>query len=288
MEHFISNLMEEIGLKVEIARSGEDDILRRSLALSDVYREPLARLREFASSYTFRDEREEIRFFKEIKPWFLSRQMFHRKVYSLEIGRPVGASDVQTEYLRKEMSHISEHAGRYADFCYYYRSGATYLDKLYFLRVNRDGGAEHYRESFDPERDPGFSTLCDFKAALLLAGEMILKYLNEKLEEETARGYFRPDEPPVPTPNVPRWTDKKAGLIEMLYGWDSMGSFENGQIPLAKLQKFIERHFEVSLGNISRAFNEMKIRNNPTPFLDSMKEALIRRMDRRGPEPKYK
>lgn len=76
-----------------------------------------------------------------------------------------------------------------------------------------------------------------------------------------------------------RWTDKKCGLIEMLYALDTLGSFDGGELSLRKLTDFFENSFDIKLGNIARAFNEMRLRKNPTSFLDKMKEALMKRIE---------
>ncbi len=60
---------------------------------------------------------------------------------------------------------------RYWIFYRYYRSCADYLDAAYFVRGKSD--MEQYLETFYYERDPQFSTNCDFKVARILANDML-------------------------------------------------------------------------------------------------------------------
>ena len=66
-------------------------------------------------------------------------------------------------------------------------------------------------------------------------------------------------------------------LYEQIYAWDSRKVF--GDVPLAKLFDYIQTVFNIELdSNHSRTFSDMRIRNNKTSFLDSLKEALTKRM----------
>lgn len=69
------------------------------------------------------------------------------------------------------------------------------------------------------------------------------------------------------------------GLIEIIYSLEALRCLDNGQITLRKIQSHFEICFGVNLGNISRALAEMRIRNNPTMFLDNMKQALLCKMN---------
>lgn len=71
---------------------------------------------------------------------------------------------------------------------------------------------------------------------------------------------------------------KKAFLIELLYALDSFRAF--GRIPLKRIVAAVSKLMGIDLGNYSSEFARMRERNDPTPFLDMLKEALLRRMKR--------
>ena len=148
-----------------------------------------------------------------------------------------------------------------------------HLDSLYFLRGQTD--TEQYLETFYYELDPQFSTNADFKVAKILANDMLSVYLMgelESLESTNLRNMV------LPLPDVrPTWQDSKTDLTELIYLLDNKGCF--GNVPLTQLASYISNAFNVHLDmNLSRTFCDMKIRNNPTPWLDKAKEALLKRM----------
>ena len=102
-----------------------------------------------------------IEFFKIIKPHLYHRLIYYRKVYNIEMNRPVGIES-QYAYLHDEIKAIDRYNDKHSDFVRYYRSGMTHLDSLYYLRNRTD--AALYLESFHYERDPKFSTNADFMA----------------------------------------------------------------------------------------------------------------------------
>ena len=74
------------------------------------------------------------------------------------------------------------------------------------------------------------------------------------------------------------WTTKKTFLIELLYALDSFRAF--GRIPLKRVVAVVQKLMGIDLGNVSSAFAEMRTRNDPTPFLDALKDSLLQRMKR--------
>ncbi|RHL07427.1 hypothetical protein DW036_14465 [Bacteroides sp. AF39-11AC] len=65
-----------------------------------------------------------------------------------------------------------------------------------------------------------------------------------------------------------------------MIAWDSAGIF--GDVALTQLHSYIRNVFNIQLdSNISRTFGGLKIRLSPTSFLDKLKNALLRRMERK-------
>jgi hypothetical protein len=55
----------------------------------------MERLKIFIKDYTFKDDNEEINFFKAIKPRFSSLVIYYQKVYNLEMNCPVNNIDAK-------------------------------------------------------------------------------------------------------------------------------------------------------------------------------------------------
>ncbi len=275
MIQFTSSLKKEVDMKVEQIECSEISIVTKSLEASRVLTDAFKHLKAFILAYDFHNEEEEILFFKEIKPRLCFRLIYYRKIYNIEMSRPMGI-DKQREYLCDIMNDINKYNAKRLDFVRYYRSGSSHLDNLYFLRNKMD--AEQYLETFYHELDSDFSTNCDFKVAKILSNDMLSDYLIREIEllndSGTIVGSFG-----FPATKL-TWKGSKAELQEQIISWDSAGTF--GDVPLTQLHSYIQSVFNIQLdSNLSRAFGDLKIRLSPTPFLDKLKNALLRRMGRK-------
>ncbi len=271
MEKFIETLEKEVEKKLRALEHSHLNVLKKSLEASLVLGDAFQLLKEFIDSHKPKSEAEEIEFFKIVKPRLYHRLIYYRKVYNIEMNRPVGVES-QKAYLIDEIKAINRYTNKHSDFVRYYRSGMTHLDSLYYLRNRTDTAL--YLESFHYERDPRFSTNADFKVAKLLANDMLSVYLKEELEALEYEKKVSDD--PLPTVRL-TWQDSKTDLTELIYLLDSKRCF--GNVPLTQLAAYIASVFNIHLdANLSRTFCDMKLRNNPTPWLDKAKQALLQRM----------
>ena len=274
MIQFIYSLKKEVDVKVEQIECSEVSVITKSLEASRVLADAFKQLKLFVLSHNFKNDDDEISFFKEIKPRLCFRLIYYRKVYNIEMNRPIGI-DKQREYLCDILNDINKYNSKRLDFIRYYRSGSTHLDALYFLRDSTD--AEQYLETFFHELDPKFSTNCDFKVAKILSNDMLSAYLMQEIQLLNDNG-MRAGSFNFPTTKK-TWKGSKAELQEQIYAWDSAGTF--GDVPLTQLYDYIQNVFNIQLDtNLSRTFGDLKIRNAPTPFLEKLKDALLRRMGR--------
>jgi len=285
MIDFVEKLQKDIRSKIEQIEADDKNVLKKSLDASHVLGTAFDKLKEFIISYKFKDEEEEILFFKELKPRIFCHLIYYRKVYNIEMHRPVASVEAQKEYLKMKMDAIHEFNSKILDFYRYYRSGATYLDAAYFVRGKPD--TEQYLESFYYERDPQFSTNADFKVTKIIANDMLQAYLLSELEL-LDNNTVKSNSAPFPKVKL-TWTGSKTDLIELIYAMDTVGCFNNGKIPLIQMAAYIECVFNIDLGNnIARNFYDMRIRNQPTPFLDRLREEILKRMDNTKPGEKNK
>lgn len=276
MLEYVAQLRKETDDAIDGIESSDNNILKKSQDASHVLAEAFDKLKKFILTHEFQNEAEEINFFKEIKPKFCYRLIYYRKLYNIEMNRPVAAMCKQKEYLYEELETIQKYTNKRLDFVRYYRSGSTHLDSLYFLRGRVD--TEQYLETFYYELDPNFSTNCDFKVAKILANDMLSAYLMGEIELLTDNGVK------IVTNGFPvtkiTWMGSKAELQEQIFSWDSAATF--GKVPLTQLSDYIQNVFNIQLDrNLSRSLDDLKIRLSPTPFLDKLKAALLRRMKRK-------
>ncbi|MDL2255315.1 RteC domain-containing protein [Parabacteroides sp. OttesenSCG-928-K15] len=267
MNNFLQELNKETLYKVRQIEISEKDVLRKYYAIALVYAGANSKLKDFIINYEFNDEQEEIYFFKQVKPKIVSQLIYHCQVYNIEMNRPLGGLDVQREYLNRELENLQDYIDRRPEFYSYYRLGSTQNDVSYFTRGKFEIGLQ-YLEPTISEREPKYSTNCDYKLAKILANERLEIMLKSQLDEL--------EHPGEKAQLV--WNTKKKYLIVLLYALDSYRAF--GKIPLARVVKAIEKLMGVNLGNYTSIFSEMKENEDVTRFLDELKSALLQRINR--------
>ena len=67
-------------------------------------------------------------------------------------------------------------------------------------------------------------------------------------------------------------------MIELIYALHSNNSIDDGSKPIKEIAEIAEYVFDVEVGNIYRAAIDLKIRKNPTQFLDELKASLIKKL----------
>lgn len=276
MLQFSSRLRKEVDVKIENIEHSDLSSMTKSLEASSVLRNAYNQLKTFILAYNFQSEEEEILFFKEIKPRLCFRLIYYRKIYNVELDRPTG-TEKQREYLTEILNDINKYNHKRLDFIRYYRSGSSHLDSLYFLRGQTD--TDQYMETFSHEFDPNFTTNCDFKVAKILSNDMLSDYLIREFEALNDNNNIIAGSFGFPAVKL-TWKGTKTELQEQILSWDSDSAF--GDVPLTQLHNYIQNVFNIQLdSNLSRVLDDLKIRLSPTPYIDKLKNALLRRMGRK-------
>ncbi|MCA6440255.1 MULTISPECIES: RteC domain-containing protein [unclassified Arcicella] len=218
----------------------------------------------------FKDEIEEIMFFKQVKPQLISKLIFFNAIYKIETKRPRGGEKIIKKYLNVELSKIKRYFDANLEFYKYYRTNSNHLDNKYFVRGKHD--IKLSLDTYYFEADHNFSTSHDFKVAKIIAHDLIQVYLEDQLNNNSQKRAL--DNPPL------NWTGSKTSLIELIYSLHSQGSIDNGNMDIKIIAKTFETMFNIDLGDFYHSYLELKARKiNRTKFLDSLRDALIKRMD---------
>ena len=275
MERFLNDLsksVEEKLCQIEGSNSGVLCQAKEAIAfLEGVFEE----LKQRVVNSSFESEEEEIFFFKQTKPRLFSNLVYYHKVLNVELNKPAGGNDTQINYLKRELERISDFFLRNHAFILYCRTGDRYLDHIYFKRgkpaIHLNTDISHL------EFDPHFCTIGDILLAKMMANDRLQTYLTHQYD-------LLSDNPTGFAINMPKqrltWTANKSDLVELVYGLWAEGCFDNGTPSLAQLVTYLETIFNVDLGNAPRSFLDMKIRNNPTPFMDRLRRKLLEKMGR--------
>lgn len=249
--------------RLEEFDADQNEILKVGHALTFI-REIITELKQFSSTYKFASESEEVTFFKEVKPVFLSQFFYYKKIFALKLFDSF--KDVKTRQANyyKILQQLERFVQKNLEFYEYCMTNTTYLDKHYFT-LNQQN-----HKSID--RDEKFSTGYDTKLAKILATELLKKYILELLKKSQA-------DRSTDTSTTLTWTGSKTDLIEIIYALHSADVFNNGTANIKVIASAFEDVFNISLGDYYRTFQDMRIRKrSQTPFLDILKERFTNRL----------
>ena len=210
-----------------LERKYDCSTLQTILPIIKLKEEMFKELKVFILAHTFKDEQEEIHFFKQIKPQLFSKLIYYHRICHIISSRPVGSCIVYKNHLGKELDRIQHYFESNIDFYKYYRSGHSHFDGYYFLRRRPDIFHLNF-ESFYFERDPDFSSCYDFTVAKILAHDMLTAYINNELirfDKDIKGGGGQ--EPSCPQMRH-TWTGTKTELVELIYAIYTKCSIDNG------------------------------------------------------------
>lgn len=274
------DIMQEVDVRIAAIDLKGKNIIEDSKAILLFLKKKLIELKLAILSESFKDETEEITFFKYQKPLLLGRLMFFYKILHIESNCPP-CMELTDDYYRKQQEEQKLFFDRIVGFYQYYRSGATYRDRYYFLREKREICPE--TELFLFEEEPEFSTGYDRLVARIIAMEMLYAYLTSRrraLAQETTGMQVSA------LVKEYHWTDKKAAAVELIYAIHAAGSVDNGQVDIIELAELFEIVFHIELGDVYRTFIHMRERKNSrTVYLDLLRERIQRKMDETDDKP---
>jgi len=276
MKLFYDSLMSELEhqlkltpLETENPVQSVEQAIRYSIAA-------LERLKTFFMKYKRLNKKEEIEFFRGIKPKFASKLIYYNEIYTIETKKPFGSQKTMFKYYKAELIKLKVFFEKNQEFYRYYRTGNNCLDNKYFIREKYD--IKLMLDSVYFQADPRFATSHDYKVARILANDEIKVFLEEqieKLERKTIK-----IQSPSPLLKGLKWTGSKVEMIELIYALHTEGVFNNGDSSLKEVTTFFETAFNIDLGQFNRVFLEIRNRKSErTKFLNTLKNKLIIRMD---------
>jgi hypothetical protein len=155
--------------------------------------------------------------------------------------------------------------------------GYTHHDEVFFVR-----GAYDWKICPDVNLFDGtFSTSCDGKLAELMAYELVMKYIEERLNPvcklvEPAPGATarRANQAPL------LCTASNTDVVELGYALHAAGFFNDGKASIKDIMNLLSDVLQINLRNHSHTFFQIRERKiNTTKFIDEMKAGFIRYID---------
>lgn len=217
-------------------------------------------------------EEDEIFYFKNIKCHLLALLQYYSIIQKIETNKPAIPTRKIKKYYLKELYKIKHKINNNRFYYNYYKSNCSKLDKQFFTRLDHDFFLPY--DDIIVDVDKRYTTPMVYTFSNVGALEMTRHYLKKKIKKT--------DNPQAVITQKQiklKWSASKSDLIESIYAFHAAGVFNNGKADLKEIAEYFGEIFDIDLGQYNRVFYDIRSRkNNKTKFLDSAREALIKRM----------
>ncbi len=128
----------------------------------------------------FRDDKEEIRFFREVKPVFASFIEYYTYRYHAVLFSPVNDIEEMKRFWRWEEKKMQRFFDNHKEFCAYIREGATHRDAEYFLRASGEPDKTRCAGDLIHDLDADLLSPKDPLLTIMIAYELYGQYIETK------------------------------------------------------------------------------------------------------------
>jgi len=278
LKMFMKNLNLQLESSLSSIYKEEKNSISRYQQTTECIFDSVLHLKSFVLNYNFSNTEEEIQFFKEIKPKLLSEYIFNNKVLNILSKRPPGNGETLLNYYERNLKDITCFFNANLEFYQYCRLNSKYNDALYFVRQKK--GLLHLTDFNMFNFDLGFSSSHDHLVAQIMANDHLEAFLKNEIDSILNKSQF-PHVEHMGNSNkqVLQWTDSKLALTELIYALHATGCLNNGNCDIRELTAIFEQTFNIQINDIYRGFQDVKSRNTPIKFIDSLKASLQKKID---------
>lgn len=276
MSKYIYSVKDKLFDELKRIEIDELQILKQAEQSIYLINQSLIDLKKYLRKNKFPSQAEEIMFFKEIKPSIYSKLIYNVKVFNIESRRPNGSDKSQKKYLLNELDKLEKYFSENLEFYQYMRNNMTFLDDKYFVRGRLD--LRLYVDTFIYDADSDFCTSHDYKVAKIIANDLLNVFLKSEIAIMERKDYLA-NKSFIISKGKYTWTDSKAALTELVYALHAAKCINNGNIEIKEIANFLEALFRYDLGDYYRDYLQIKNRQNQTKFIDTLKAALIKRIN---------
>jgi len=119
----LEHQLKSIHLETENPVQSAEQAIKSSVAA-------LKRLKNFFIKYKWLNKREEIEFFRNIKPKFAAKLIYYNEIYTIETNKPLGSPKIIRKYYKSDLFKLKVFFEENQEFYRYYRTGNNCLETL--------------------------------------------------------------------------------------------------------------------------------------------------------------
>lgn len=257
---------------LETLEENETDIIlisERSLVRVD---DAIRQIKSWLIEVVFDSVAEEVIFFKNHKPFFISQYIYYSKILDIETKKPSAGEKIIRKFYSNEFAKLKLITAEDQEFYRYYRIGATYLDHKYFTRGIFDLKMKLSSNFYN--YDANFTTSHDHKIAVFLASERLEIYLSHRIKEASLIS------DKITSSSSLQWTSSKVSLVELAYALHLSKCFNGGNVDFSEIIRHIEKSLAVNLGNVYKTIAGIRDRKyNRNRFLYLLAENLEKKLN---------
>ncbi len=226
-----------------------------------IIRAAIMEIKQFIRGYRFKDQDEEIKYYKELTPFFLSNRLYYSAVYDMEVEK---ARLRQTPFcflLEAELAQIDRYYEKYRWLYEYRIKNEKISDSVLFTR----------NAILNEALDESCFTTYSYELAKIMSYERYRQYIEQEL--------YKQKHPPGTSPEEKKpfgkWVASKSAVVELMECIQLSEAIEidGHKASLAELVEQVEGLLDVDL----KDFNNLDYANRSrkkdlTPFMNSMME----------------
>ncbi len=220
----------------------------------------------------FKNNREEIQFFKSIKQAPLSNYLYYKSLKLFLTEKPRALKKSKIKFVEKKLKNLNHFFQSNIDFCQYIDCNQHYLDSYYFIRIKMNTPQSIQYHNL---LEPSFHSPKDSLLAQYTANKKLVYFYEERLEriknDEVlgSNTHYNAD--------ILSWSSSKTDLVELIYALYHSKVINGGKTDIISISRIFEKVFNIELGEIYKTYSEIKERKkNRTKFLDEISHDLQR------------
>ena len=269
---FFDKLIDDLKSHLQEIKDGNYPLIEEASFSIQACNDVLFKMEKIVSEKSFLDIQNEVDFFKTKKSVPLKDLVYYSEIKRFELRYSQLSCECQMKHLKKEINNVNSFFQCHLDFMEYIRQNKKHLDTFYYTR------AYNYNVSIINidcnYRNPEFNTSHDGLHAKILANQMFLNFLKNRLLEleNPSKSQLRK----IERKSNLKWTASKVAFTELVYGLHHVNAINNGNTDLKEVAEILAAVFNFEVGDFYKIYTEIKNRKlNKTKFLDEMSRKLI-------------
>lgn len=222
-------------------------------------KEVLNDLRVYIRNNKFRDAKEEVHFFKNIKPNIYADFIFYNSQLKYQVNKPNTTNSILKNYFKNELKKLESKKRKNLKFYRYYKHNSTFLDHLYFLRENKQ--LELFSIDISVYLDSEFYTSHDTLAAEVIAYDLLTNFYKQEINKLKSISPAKFDDNFKSSKSPLNWTASKTDLIELVYALKVSGAINTGHVNTKELINIFSSLLNIEVSNYYKTYSEIKNRS---------------------------